>query len=278
MCQIIREARDHRNVLATDLDGTLIPRVEDRESRQALRVLSDELLRGEIKLIFVTGRHLESVESAIRDHRLPEPDWIICDVGTTICECSYGLLGDLCLTPLVAYERHLSTLAAGFSTSTLQELFLDVGGLQLQEEEHQGRYKLSYYADAQQLEAVVQLMQQKLAEESAPYAIVHSVDPFDGRGLIDLLPRNVSKAHALQWWSDHVDCDRDAICYAGDSGNDLAALVAGYRTIVVANADRSIAQQVSRAHQAAGWQDRLCLADKPSTSGVLEGCRWFGIL
>ena len=53
---------------------------------------------------------------------------------------------------------------------------------------------------------------------------------------------------------------------------------AGYRTIVVANADRSLAEQVAAKHREAGWQNRLCLAQGRATSGVLEGCRSFGLL
>ena len=101
------------------------------------------------------------------------------------------------------------------------------------------------------------------------------VDPFTGEGLIDFLPQGVSKDYALRWWVEHTGRDEQTILFAGDSGNDLAALTAGYRSIVVANADESVAQAVSDAHQNAGWEDRLFLAQKPATSGVLEGLRHF---
>ncbi len=63
--------------------------------------------------------------------------------------------------------------------------------------------------------------------------------------------------------------------FAGDSGNDLAALSAGYRSIVVGNASKSVVEEVTAAHRAAGWQDRLFLASRPATSGVLQGFRYF---
>ena len=88
----------------------------------------------------------------------------------------------------------------------------------------------------------------------------------------------MSKAHALEWWVQYVRLNREAIVFAGDSGNDLAALVAGYRTIVVGNADRQLARQVHDAHHEAGWNNRLCLARGRATSGVLEGCRWFELV
>ena len=71
---------------------------------------------------------------------------------------------------------------------------------------------------------------------------------------------------------------RESIVFAGDSGNDLAALTAGYRAILVGNADRSLAHQALQAHQQSNWSDRLYLAREKATSGVLEGCRWFGLV
>ena len=76
----------------------------------------------------------------------------------------------------------------------------------------------------------------------------------------------------------HAGVKPESLVFAGDSGNDLAALIAGYRTIVVANADRRLAQQVQDAHRAAGWKDRLHLARGRATSGVLEGCRRFELV
>ncbi|MCA9201251.1 MAG: hypothetical protein KDA87_27105, partial [Planctomycetales bacterium] len=60
--------------------------------------------------------------------------------------------------------------------------------------------------------------------------------------------------------------------------NDWAALTAGFRAILVANADRDLAQRVFQFHQEHGWQNRLFLATQPATSGVLEGCCWFELL
>lgn len=117
-----------------------------------------------------------------------------------------------------------------------------------------------------------------LDEWSAPYSLIHSIDPFNGDGLIDLLPRGVSKAFALSWWSRHVGISHEAVVYAGDSGNDLAAFTAGYRTIVVGNAARSLCKQVRDSHEQAGWRDLLFVAQAHATSGVLAGCKMFGLI
>jgi alpha-amylase len=266
------EAR-FQNVLATDLDGTLIPLDGNQQNQRDLQILAEQLQRAGIPLAFVSGRHLASVQQAIAEHRLPPPAWIVCDVGTTIYQHIDGRV-----TEVAAYREHLAALTTALGLDALRDSLADLDGLRLQEAEKQGRFKLSYYTQREQVQTLAAQIAERLRRREAPYSIVHSVDPFNGDGLIDLLPIGVSKAYALHWWSRQHDLPADAVVFAGDSGNDLAALVAGYRAIVVGNAGRQIADQVYRAHRAAGWTDRLYLAERPATSGVLEGCRWFELI
>ncbi|MDA1233119.1 MAG: HAD hydrolase family protein, partial [Planctomycetota bacterium] len=72
--------------LATDLDGTLIPLAESPEHHRDLRLLENLLSDCEMSLVFVTGRHIASVRSAIAEYQLPIPRWILCDVGTSAFE------------------------------------------------------------------------------------------------------------------------------------------------------------------------------------------------
>jgi len=261
------------HVLATDLDGTLIPLEDSSDNRDALATLREEFQSPERTLAFVTGRHIESVEEAIRTHELPKPDWIICDVGTTICHVSK----EGSCEPHQPYADYLATIVGEYTAAKIRELMTLIEGLTPQEEEKQSRFKISFYAEANQLRQLVAQIEKILLQHDAPYSVVDSVDPFNGDGLIDLLPRGVSKAHALDWWCERQGHSRHEIVFAGDSGNDYAALVAGYRTIVVANAAQALVDAVHQAHQEEAWADRLFLATGKATSGVLEGCRHFGI-
>ena len=260
-------------VLATDLDGTLIPLDGDQRNRSDLETLATQLLRTNVTLVFVTGRHLSSVMEAIKEFHLPRPGWIIGDVGTSLHE--RGVSGDF--EPVTAYWRHQDEIIASMPISNLRERLKSLEGLRLQEQEKQGRFKLSFYADAAHLNEVVGRVQRTLDQAGAPFSIIRSVDPFNGDGLIDLLPVAVSKAYALSWWIEHTGRRPEDIVFAGDSGNDLAALTAGYRAILVGNADRGLAEQVRMAHQQAGWGDRLFVARGKATSGVLEGCCKFEV-
>ena len=261
-------------VLATDLDGTLIPLDGDEQNQADLRILARELRSNDVTLVFVTGRHFASVTQAISQSQLPPADWIICDVGTSIFKRSPT--GEF--TPIGAYEEYLQQIISTMPVSALREHLKSIPGLKLQEPEKQGRFKLSFYADAEQLEALLAQVQSDISSIQAPYSIIHSVDPFNGDGLIDLLPAQVSKAHALEWWCAHTRMNPESVVFAGDSGNDLAALTAGHRAIVVANADHGVVQRAYNEHREAGWQNRLFIAQSKATSGVLEGCRWFELI
>lgn len=260
-------------ILATDLDGTFIPLNNDPQNKADLQTLAEQFQSRGVSLVFVTGRHFESVSNAIREFELPVPEWIICDVGTSIFQLQPS--GEF--TPVKAYQDYQDQIIASLPVDSLREQLQPLSGLRLQEAEKQGRFKLSYYVDAAELESLVDQVQSVLDRSNAPYSIIHSVDPFNGDGLIDLLPATVSKALALEWWLKENRLDPQKIVFSGDSGNDLAALTAGYRTILVGNADRALAQRVYHLHRQSGWKNRLYLAEGTATSAVLEGCRWFGL-
>ncbi|MGE0376806.1 MAG: HAD family hydrolase [Planctomycetaceae bacterium] len=267
-----RPKRRKPKVLATDLDGTLIPLAGNQRNRTDLESLRVHLAAGGIALTFVTGRHLAIVEEAIVQHRLPQPDWIICDVGTSIYRRTAGGW-----QAVSTYSEQMASLCTSLPMPRLRGQLPVFEGLALQEEEKQGPYKLSFYVDRRRLDACVGGISDWLRRRDAPYSLISSADPLTGAGLIDLLPQGVSKAFAVDWWRSHCGFDQREIVFAGDSGNDWAALTAGYRSIVVANAERQLAQAVARHHAEQGWTDLLHLAVTPATSGVLEGCRTFGL-
>lgn len=261
-------------VLATDLDGTLIPLEDKEENKTDLVQLERAMKKNSVTLTFVTGRHLESVQDAIQRYALPQPDWVICDVGTSI----YRRVGDNSFQIAQPYADHLQSIVGDVSTPRLREAFASLETLRLQEEEKQGPYKLSFYCDAKQMHPIHDAVLDVLTHRRLPYSMISSVDPFTGDGLIDLLPTDVSKAYALQWWAEHAGLDNIDLVFSGDSGNDLAAMTSGYRTIVVGNASPELMETVHQHYESRMQVDRVYLAEKTATSGVLAGCRHFGLI
>ncbi len=277
------------SVLATDLDGTLIPLEGQPQQALDLRTIEAELSRRGMALMFVTGRHLASIMTAIETAQLPLPGWIVADVGTSIyrrsppahAKSQQPHEGHQQYQLLVEYSAHLQQVVGQFTVARLAQSLGELQSLKslatlrLQEPVNQGPFKLSYYIDDGQLQAGQAAIAARLKELQAPYNIIASSDPFNGDGLIDLLPKQVSKAHAITWWATQQKIERDDIIFAGDSGNDSAVFAAGFRSIIVGNAASDVLQAARSAHAEAGWNNRIYAATEQATSGVLAGLRHF---
>jgi HAD superfamily hydrolase (TIGR01484 family) len=203
---------------------------------------------------------------------LSKPDWIICDVGTSVYHFKEGAFR--LYTP---YSQHLDEKVGKQNRDAVEALLTPLENLALQCDAHQGKYKISFECETNQTESLVHSAEVLLKQEHLPYDVHGSVDPFLDCGLIDVLPKGVSKAYAVTWLASHADFQPDAVIYAGDSGNDLSALTAGFRAILVANHSQGLDTQIrERLGDAA---ETLVYASKgTATSGVLEGCRHFGLI
>ena len=260
-------------VLATDLDGTLIPLPNRQENIVAMELVSEARDRMGFGLVYATGRHFESVLAAIRDYRMPEPDWIVCDVGSSIYkrkETGYDAFA--------SYEDHIAGVSKGIGRTAIEALLRPVKGLKLQRQDHQKRFKISYESASSRVDDLVGTINELLGSGGLPFGCMGSIDPFIDRGLIDVLPKGVSKAFAILWLSKHGDFRPDEVVFSGDSGNDYAALVSGFRAIIVENASDGLADRVREALATRQLEERLYVANEKATSGVLEGCLHFRLI
>jgi len=263
-------------ILATDLDGTLIPSAaapEGSRERRALRKLARCNEADEIELVFVTGRHFESVMAVMRSEQLPTPSWIVCDVGSSIYERAQESF-----RPVPDYEKHIEGLVRELDVQSLRPLLQDKCQVEPQEEEKQQKFKLSFYCDGPLMQSSVCQIEVILNDSSLPFCVIGSIDPFNRRGLIDVMPQKVNKAYALDWWAARQKLNRDEIIFAGDSGNDFAALTHGFRAILVGNASFELAQSVKQYHEKAGTSERFFYATQHTSAGILEGCEHFGVI
>ena len=257
--------------LVTDLDGTLIPLPGSEQNRRDLEALRTLLSEHEILLVFASGRHRDSVEHAIEEFQLPFPDWAICDVGTSLLRTSH----ERAMEPVDAYADHLRSRVETCPVDRVREMLLDIRGLRLQEDEKQSQFKLSYYTAEDQLSVLSDAVRRRLRERAAPWSLIQSVDPFTADGLIDVLPQDASKASAVNWWAESHGLAKEQIIYAGDSGNDLAALTAGYLSITVGNTAEETVVATRQAHANADWANRHHESTAQATSGVLDGVLQF---
>jgi HAD superfamily hydrolase (TIGR01484 family) len=262
------------NLLASDLDGTLIPLDHAPIRLRELADLAERLeARENLLLAYVTGRDLGLAVDGIREHRLPEPDFLACDVGTSVYRCAAdGYVLDQ------GYAHRMEEALGGLTAEEVRAVMAAVAGPELQPVTRQTPFKISYFLPAG---ADHEIMMARVAEALESFEnrvqAVYSVRPEDGEGLVDLLPGSVAKDSAVRHIHRKVGLDARDVVYAGDSGNDQAAMLAGFRVVVVGNARPEFVSELKTRAAAAGVLSLIYFARAPFAAGVAEGCQHFQI-
>ena len=225
-------------VLATDLDGTFLGgRQHDRLALySALREAND------IRLVFVTGRGVESVLPLIEDPVIPDPDYVIGDVGATVVE--------------------------GGSLHSVQPLQLKIG------HRWAGRAPV-----LERLEGIEGLIPQSVPQERRCSFLVEDPGLADVvrarlRGLecevlfsagryLDVLPARVSKGSTLTALMDVLDVPHGRVLVAGDTLNDRSLFEHSFCGVIVGNAEEALKSAVPPS-------GLVFHADREGAGGILE--------
>ncbi|HAT30762.1 MAG TPA: glucosylglycerol-phosphate synthase [Janthinobacterium sp.] len=233
-------------VLATDLDGTLL--AGTRQARRRIRDLFSGALP-DAKLVFVTGRGLESVIPLLSDPTIPVPDYIIADVGATIVH------GDL--RPVEPLHHEIAAHWPG--SQVVLKALAGFEHLQLQRvpQERRCSFFINEGGITPALRAAVDALGCDLLFSAGRY--------------LDVLPRGVGKGAALRLLAAAEGFDMDAIVTAGDTLNDLSMLGAGFRGIVVGGAEPAL---IEKLRKTAG----VYIASAEGCGGILEGLARHGAL
>jgi sucrose-6F-phosphate phosphohydrolase len=265
-----------RILLATDMDGTVIP-LDRRKSRKKAIVEFRKTVRTHrsIILAYVTGRHLDLAIQGQRDYGLPVPRLLVCDVGTSI----YALQGRRWI-PDKAYRRMMKTQLGGHSGDEITAALQGTPDLTPQEDEKQAEFKRSYYVPVRAgKRQVLARVKQRLARKGIKASLVYSVDRQKGVGLLDILPRSVAKDFALYYLQKKLRLPADRVVFAGDSGNDLLAFASGFKAIVVGNTPTSVKRVLSSLmRKKTKLSKTVFFARHHYAKGVLEGARHFGLI
>lgn len=226
-------------ILATDLDGTFLGGSADARGRLT-RFFRDHPER---TLLYVTGRSARSVTQLVSEGVLPQPDAMICDVGSYIAHAD----GTPYEGPLLADIR------ANWAdrSEAVKAAFAELRGLRLQD--YFGPHRVSYYFDAPDV------LQEALAR----------ADALGCDGLVsdnkyfDVLPRGVNKGSTLRRLMQEWKVPDEHVLVAGDTLNDLAMLASGLPAVVVGNAEPALLDRLPPS-------DRIHRASAHGTDGILE--------
>lgn len=263
-----------RLLVCTDLDGTLLPTGPQPESRQARARFARIAARPEVTLAYVTGRHKSLVEQAINDYRLPAPDWVIGDVGTTLYRA-----GSAEWRFSERWRREIAGDWGNMTAEDLHPLFAGLDALRKQEESKQNRYKLSYYVDRKaDVAALKREMAARLSSRNLSAGLIYSVGEDVSVGLLDVLPQRATKLHAIEFLMQQEGFDYVNTVFAGDSGNDLPVLASPVRSVLVANAAADVAAEAEALAWAQGTMSSFYRArgdflgmNGNYSAGIVEG-------
>ena len=263
-----------RLFLCTDLDRTLLPNGTQPESADARKYFRRLSSQPELTLAYVTGRHRILVERVISLYRLPVPNFVIADVGSTIYKYESNSL-----QRMRDWDDLIAGDWAGKTHADLKAMFVDLSELRLQELNKQNIHKLSYYVTLNiNHQNLVATMESRLEAAGIKASLIWSIDEPAAVGLLDVLPANATKRHAIEFLMQKSGFNLDNTIFAGDSGNDLPVLTSPIHSILVANASDVVRNTAAQEAHDAGLDNALYLAhggyrrmNGNYSAGILEG-------
>ncbi|SHL82256.1 HAD-superfamily hydrolase, subfamily IIB [Chitinophaga jiangningensis] len=203
-------------LLATDLDGTFLGGTD------ADRTLLYDIIREnkDLRLVFVTGRGVNSVLQLLEESRLPlpRPEYIICDVGATVTH----------LETMQMVEPIQSRIAALWPGEQVRERMAIVNGL-IQEDTHQQfrcTFRYDEGTDIAHAKALTTELSCDLLLSAGTY--------------LDIMPKGVNKGYTLQKLLAHLGVPEEDVLIAGDTMNDFAMYETGITGVVVGGAEEEL--------------------------------------
>ncbi len=230
-------------ILATDLDGTFLGG-KSLHKQQLYRLIRKDK---SIRLIFVTGRGLETVIPLLNDPIIPNPDFIICDVGATV-------VNGHTLEAIEPLQNDIEKNWPG--RIKILECLGDLPGLRYQEVPQQRRS--SFYTDDVNL---IETVRAKVAEIDCE--VIYSAGKF-----LDVLPKGVNKGSTLLSLVNYLKADAESVLVAGDTLNDLSMYQCGFKGVAVGKSELKLVEMVAEI-------PNILIARDAGAGGILEGIKSF---
>lgn len=233
-------------LLIVDIDNTLLG------DMQALKKLVKVLGQNDKEIAFgvATGRTVFSAQKVLAENKIPHPDIIVSSVGA---EIYYGKN----LMPDKGWHSHLSSK---WDPVKIKETLSELDFLNLQEEDTQREFKISYYMkDSAENLAMVHY---RLTEKGLRYSLIYSNGLF-----LDILPYRASKGKAIRYLGYKWNIPLENVLTAGDSGNDEDMLKGDLSGVVVANHTPDL-------NKLRGLK-RVYYSNQKHAAGILDGMRYY---
>lgn len=225
-------------LLASDLDGTFLGGHEE-ERKELYRLVSQNPA---VKLVFVTGRGMGTVQPLLDDPFIPHPDYIIADVGATVVDGKT-------LEPIEPLHTEIEKRWPG--AEAVHRKMEGLENLRLQPVP-MGRRVSYFFDDAVDVQEVIH----RAAEIGCD--VIVSAGKY-----IDVLPGGVNKGFTLIHLMEMLHIPENEVLVAGDTLNDLSLFQTGYRGVVVGGAEE-------RLIAATAGQHLVFQAERIGAGGILQ--------
>lgn len=236
-------------LLATDLDGTFLG------GRQADRFALYRALRNtdNVKLVFVTGRGVETVLPLLSDPLIPNPDYIISDVGGTVLEAEG-------LTPVQPIQWEIEDKWVG--VEPIMDVLRGLKGLKRQSVPQERR--CSFYLEDTSL---IPEIERRVASLNCD--VLHSADMY-----LDILPKDVSKGTTLTKLIKHIGYPPDSVLVAGDTLNDLSLFSQKFHGVAVGQSEQLLYDRLNSQPEVFS---NVYRAKAPGAGGIIEAAKHFNL-
>lgn len=264
-------------ILATDLDRTLLPNGSWESDSDAVEIFNNLTEANDVFVVYVTGRNLTLTEQGIQEYGVRYPDILCGDVGTTIrrYENKEWHFDE-------GWIDHVKKECPQWDAGAIKLAVAGIEGIKEQEAEHQNIFKQSYYVDHNKKEMILEEIDRRI-KGKFDEVVVYSYDSQAGNGLIDFLPKGATKQTALEYVAEAYNVPKAEVVFCGDSGNDIFPLTAGFKGVLVKNADDQLVENVKNAmKENANLHAYFAKGDFKGlngnyTGGVIEGAYHYGI-
>ena len=249
--QVGRKLLSMKKLIVTDIDHTLLG---DDNSLIEFNTLVNEI-SSEIGFAVATGRTVESAFKVLEEHNVMHPIVIISSVGS---EIYYNYKGELIYSK--GWKAHINHQ---WNKEKIFHLLKGFDFLQLQEEDAQREFKISYYTfeNYENLEKVKDI----LIKNKIKANIIFSHGQY-----LDILPYRASKGKAIRYLSYRWNIPYENILVAGDSGNDEEMLKGELLGVVVGNYSHEL--------DSLRESKRVYFSDKNYAGGIIDGINYYKFL
>jgi sucrose-phosphate synthase len=237
-------------LIIADIDNTLTG--DDAAMENFFKLITEA--EDNIGFGIATGRRYEAVTQLMEEHGIPHPEVLVTSVGT---EIFYGKDD----TPDSSWRKHIDFR---WEPERIRDLLAGIDGLQLQEENEQSAFKVSFQADfsiAPKLSSIRKL----LREKGLRAKVILSLGMF-----IDIIPSRAGSGLSLRHMAYKWGFPLENILIAGDSGNDEEMLAGSMLGIVVGNYSREL-EKLRR-------YPRVYFAEAHHAAGIIEGIHYYNFL